>query len=137
MSSLVGDPRTIKAFGQSLKRLPMQVQNRIASRAAPILSAAAQGSFSAKTDPYGLPWVPGVDGNPVDLEETGRLRSGLRFIAVGRNLRAALTAPYAKYQIGKRRVLPPGGRALPPAWGQALANIANDEIAKALEAPNG
>ena len=137
MSGLVGNPRTIAKFAKGLQGLSVRAAMRIAAKAAPVITDAAQASFAARTDPYGQPWREGVDGKPVDLQETGKLRAGLAFYAVGRRIVAKLGTKYAKYQVGKRRVLPPGGRPLPLAWSQSLADIANAEIRAEVEAAHG
>lgn len=137
MSGLVGNPRTIKKFAQSLQVVSTRAAMRIAAKSAPVITDAAQASFAARTDPYGQPWREGKDGKPVDLFETGKLRRGLAFYAIGRRIIAKLGTKYAKFQVGKRRVLPPGGRPLPVAWSQALADIANAEIRAEVEAAHG
>ena len=133
MSGLVGNPRTLKDLNRKIQALPVQVQERIAAKVAPQLTALALESFGRGEDPYGATWQEGADGKPVTLEITGRLKGGLVFVSIGRKVRAKLGAPYAKYQVGKRRVLPPGGRALPVAWSEAIGATAAAEIKEALD----
>ena len=137
MSGLVGNPRTIKRFLASLQSLPVRVTSKIAERSAPVITSAVQASFAAGTDPYGQPWAPGADGQKVDLYQTGALRRGLAFYPVGRRLMARLGVRYAKFQVGRRRVLPPGGKPLPVAWSEQLATIANEEITAHLGGSRG
>lgn len=132
MSGLVGNPRSLKDLGRKIQGLPVQVQERIAAKVAPQLTTLAEASFARGEDPYGATWQEGADGRPVTLEKTGRLKGGLKFVAIGRRVRAKLGAHYAKYQVGKRRVLPPNGRPLPVAWSEAIAATANAEIQEAL-----
>jgi hypothetical protein len=133
MSGLVGNPRTLKRLTASLRDLPTRVASRIAERSAPLVTGSLQSSFNAGTDPYGQPWAPGADGKPVDLVETGKLRSTLSFYPIGRRIIAKLGTRYAKYQVGRRKVFPPGGRPLPVAWSAALAETANAEIRAFVE----
>lgn len=137
MSGLVGNPRTLKRFAQSLQQLPTRITSKIAERSAPAITTALQTTFAAGTDPYGQPWAPGADGKPVDLVESGKLRGTLSFYPIGRRIVAKLGVKYAKFQVGRRRVLPPGGRPLPVAWSEQLAEIANAQIRAFIEGANG
>ena len=133
MSGLIGNPRTLKDLNRKIQALPVKVQERIAAKVAPQLTALALESFARGEDPYGTTWQEGADGRPVTLERTGRLKGGLTFVSIGRKVRAKLGAPYAKYQVGKRRVLPPGARPLPVAWSEAIGATATAEIKGALD----
>jgi hypothetical protein len=125
------DTKRLREFARSLRRVTdTATMQRIAERVAPDLTDAAQASFAARETPYGDAWRPGADGNDVTLERSGALRSGLKFVAIGTRVRCVLGARHAKYQVGKRQVLPSG--VLPESWQDHIRTVAHDEIAKTL-----
>jgi len=128
VSGLKGDPSKLQKLGAKLRALPVLVAQASAERIAPALTAQARATFDAGETPYGDAWAPGADGQRVTLRQTGALASGVRFVAVGTRVRAVLGARYAKYQVGRRRVLPGPGAALPPAWRAAVDAIVRDEL---------
>lgn len=131
--SLRGDPRTLRDLGRAIARAGgIATAQRVAKRAAPELTELVRSSFDAQRSPYGDPWPPGRDGQDVDLVESGALRGTLKFEAVGTRVRTTLGVPYAKYHVGERAILPPGGRAVPPPWKARIDSIAREEIAAAL-----
>jgi hypothetical protein len=130
---LKGDPRTLREFARKLVRtVGIGTAQEIATRAAPDLTTAALASFDAQRSPYGDPWPPGYDGGDVDLVESGSLRRTLRFEPLGTRVRAVLAVKHARYQIGKRAILPPGGRSLPGPWKLTLERITRDVVAERL-----
>jgi hypothetical protein len=122
---------TLKQFSERLKTLPTELGHRVAAAAADKITELGRETFDGSRDPYGTPWAPGADGDAVDLNESGRLKSHLSYKPVGAKLRSELGVPYAKYQIGKRPVYPKG--ALPPAYRDALNDVAKEETRKLLE----
>ena len=131
-AGLTGNPANLKALATKLRQVPVRVAQRAAAKIAPRLTELARASFDAGENPYGDAWEPGAEGQRVDLVQRGALRAQLRFTAVGTRVRAVLGVPYAKYQIGKRKVLPIGGSAMPAAWSRAIGEIVNAEIAADL-----
>ena len=127
------DTGSVRKFAASLRKLSQTLANRIAERAAPVITEFAQTSFESSTDPYGVAWVPSVDGKTVTLRDTGSLSKFIRYVAIGSKLRVALGVPYAKYQIGLRPVFPAQGKPLPPNYSETLAKIAAEEIAAAAK----
>lgn len=121
---------SLKQFASGLRALPKTLASRVTATVAPALSAAANKTFDAGTDAYGVPWAPGADGRKVTLEKTGALKRFLQYVAIGTRLRVSLGVPYAKFQIGRRPVFPRQGAALPVEYVAAL-NIATSEAAKA------
>ena len=130
---IAGDVSKLSKLGAALRALPVRVATQIAERAAPRLTELARATFDAHETAYGDAWAPSRDGHEVTLRRSGALASQLRFAAVGTRVRAVLGVPYARYQVGRFPVLPPGGAAMPPAWSEALATIADEEIARDLE----
>lgn len=129
MSGLVGDVSKLSRLASSLRAMPTKVAQRIAEQVAPKLTELARETFDAGETPYGDKWLPGVDGRSVTLRKSGGLANGIRFVAVGTRVRAVLGVRYAKYQVGRRKVLP---SSLPVAWRAAIDAIAQKEISRAL-----
>ena len=84
MSGLVGNPRTLKDLNKRIQALPVQVQERIAAKVAPQLTALALESFARGEDPYGATWQEGSDGRPVTQGRTRRPQGGLTILSIGR-----------------------------------------------------
>lgn len=118
------DTRSIARFSSGLRTLPTRLAQLTAEKAAPIITEAAETTFHASQDPFGVPWVPGVDGQTVTLRKTGALEEKVFYVAIGTRLRVAIGVPYAKYQIGKRNVFPSQGALLPATYSDALAKAA-------------
>lgn len=135
MSGLRGDVRKLSQLARSLPSTA--VSQRVAARAAPALSELALAAFDAGESPYGDKWPPGRDGRSVDLRESDALRGSLRAVATGTKLRFAMSVRYAKYQIGKRRILPAGGQGIPYSWNLRIRQIAGDEIRASLSKGSG
>lgn len=127
-----GDVSSLKKFATSLRGLPLVVGHRVAEVSAPEISRASLTTFNAGQDPYGIAWLPGVDGQPVDLVQTGALQRQTRYVAIGTKLRVALGVPYAKYQIGKRPVYPRQGGVLPASYAKTLSTVASAVIRQEL-----
>lgn len=118
-----------------LRALPTTLAQRVAAKAAPLISELAEQSYDASQDPYGVAWAPAKDGSTVSLKRTGNLRGLLRYVAIGTRLRVALGTRYAKYQIGKRPVYPRPG-LLPAAYSAKLEEVVQTE-ARAFLAERG
>jgi hypothetical protein len=66
----------------------------------------------------------GSDADQVSLVRTGKTRDQLRFVVNGTIIRCALGPRYAKYLIGKYKILPIGDRtAMPANWTRALDEL--------------
>jgi hypothetical protein len=126
------DVSSLSKLSATLRALPATLALRVAVKAAPVLSQFARESFDSNTDPYGVPWAPGVDGDTVSLRKTGALEKYVVYVPIGTKLRVALGVPYAKYQIGKRPVYPRGG-LLPAKYSAALERVTRDEVQAALD----
>jgi len=123
------DTSSLKKFASVLRTLPTVLAQNAATKAAPTLSKIVETSFAAGEDPYGIQWAPGVDGQRVTLRKSGDLAKRLFYVAIGRILRLRLGVPYAKYQVGRRRVAPAQGAPLPPEYAKAL-KAATQEAAR-------
>ena len=130
--SLTGNPQKLRDIGKNLGNVAQVTRLKIAARVAPAITGLALASFASGEAPTGEPWRPGADGFDVTLVESGSLRAGLRFVAVGARVRAVLGVRYAKYQVGRRRVLPAPGQQMPASWREAAGRISREEIAAHL-----
>jgi hypothetical protein len=71
-------------------------------------------------------------GEQLTLNRTGDTRRDLRFVVNGTIIRCALGPKYAKYLIGKYKILPIGDRtSMPVAWVRAM----NELVAAAQQTP--
>ncbi len=127
-------PSNLRAFSASLRDLPRTVGIKVATAAAPAITAAAAATFAAGADPYGVAWTPGADGQAVTLRKTGALARGISYTAIGTKIRVVLGVRYAKYQIGRRPVFPRQGAPLPRPYVDALTSTSRDVIATSLAA---
>lgn len=116
------DLSSLARFEATLRALPKTLAQRVATKAAPVISKLSEETFRSSEDPYGAPWAPGHDGRKVTLKKTGDLAKHIRYVAIGTKLRVALGVKYAKYQVGKRLVFPRQG-LLPKAYSESLAQI--------------
>lgn len=131
MSDRRMDVSTLSKFSATLRGLSVALAQKIADKAAPVISQIADDAFRASRDPYGAPWAPSVKGEVVTLRATGALEKFVRYVAIGTKLRVALGVKYAKYQIGKRPIYPRQG-LLPARYSTELARIAQETAAEHL-----
>jgi len=115
MSGLRGDLGKLRALEKSLRELPRVVGAKVATASAGVITSLARGTFNEGKNAYGDAWAPGADGDPVTLRKTGRLAQ-FAYVAIGTRLRAQLGPKYAKYQVGRRPILPRNGARLPLAY---------------------
>lgn len=127
-AGLKGSTASLKKFATNLRALPKVVAQKVATAAAPPLTADTHRTFSAGTDPYGVPWAPGANGQRVTLVASGELLRALQYTSTGTIIRLRTLPDYAKYQLGKRRVAPAQGAALPPTFRNVLSNLASSAI---------
>ena len=122
--------RSLRSLKKALAKLPITATARIAARAAPAMSALAQGAHASGQTVYGRPRPKGVDGDALSRANTGATQRALQFIATGRDIRTTVLPRYARWLIGRYDLLPNG--PLPIAWREGLKAIASrvlsDEI---------
>lgn len=116
--------KSLSQFAKDLRRLPTVVAQKIATEAAPAITALAEKSFGGSETPYGAKWPAGKKGQIVTLIKSGALKGYIRYVAIGTRLRVALGVRYAKYQIGKRPVYPKQFGDLPDEYVRTLERIA-------------
>ena len=119
---MANDFASIRAFKAKLRKLPTSLAHRVASLASPALTRMTQRDYDTGRNVYGEPRLPGVEGQPLDLKESGATRGQVRFVTTGTVTRCVLGTPYAKYLI-RYGILPNGG--LPVAWSRRLKELAD------------
>lgn len=123
--------QTFRGLRQGLAALPITVAQAVAQRAAPELTRRAKTAHLGGKTVYGDERPEGVTGAALTLMRTGDTFRTLRFVQSGTIVRCALGTKYARYLIGKYKILPIGDRtAMPVAWAQALDTIVAEEVAK-------
>lgn len=118
--------RSIESLKKALRKAPITVAARIASRAAPVISGLAGDAYDAGMTVYGRPRPLSVEGKPLDLERTGDSRRAMAFIATGRDIRTARLPRYTKFLIGRYDILPNG--PLPQGWRERITQIAAEVL---------
>lgn len=126
MSGLRGNPRNLRSITKNLGSTV--IAQRVAARAAPAITTLALAAFDRGETPYGDAWPVGHDGRPVDMVESGALRAKVAFVATGTRIRCLLGVKYAKFQIGKRKILPSGNGSLPTDWRDVIHGISLEEL---------
>jgi hypothetical protein len=122
---------SLRDFKARVRQLPITVAREVAKQAAPMLTQFAQTAFDTGRNVYGDPRPKGKDGRDLTLVETGKTRRQLRFVTDGGTVvRAQLGPRYARYLVGKYRILPIGDRtAMPINWIRALNELAREAVA--------
>jgi hypothetical protein len=123
-AGLRGNLASISKLRRDLKEFPLSLAYAVAQKAGPELSTLTRAAYKGGRTVYGDSRPAGKYG-PLDLERSGRTVASLRFEANGSQVRAVLGTPWAKYLIGKYRVLPMG--FIPVEWSRALAAIVKAE----------
>lgn len=119
-------------FKARLVQLPISVAHAIAVKAAPELTRQAAAAYDSGRNVYGEARPRGRDGRKLTLVDTGETRARVKFVRDGTIIRCALGTPWAKYLIGKYKILPIGDRtAIPAAWTAALDRITQQVQAQA------
>lgn len=131
MSGLRGDMSKLRSFERGLRELPRVVGAKVAAASAAAITALGRETFKASENAYKDGWKPGDKGQRVTLHRSGRLGS-FEYVSTGTRLRAKLGPPYAKYQVGRRPILPRGGARLPIAYVDALRAKASEVIRSEL-----
>ncbi len=120
-----GSMRDVKG---RIAKLGVVAARRVAETATPMLTSAVRSDFDAGRTVYGAPRPVGRRG-PLSLVRTGATRATLGFSAQGTTMRAVLSTRWAKYLIGKYRILPIGDRtAIPAKWKRAIDAIVSDVL---------
>lgn len=119
-AGLKGRVGALSTFKKQLQALPLSLAHDVAQSSAPGLTARTRTAYASGQTVYGEPRPAGVNG-PLDLRETGTTERTLQFVANGRIVRCVLGTKYAKYLIGKYKILPNGG--MPAEWSRYFAEL--------------
>lgn len=124
MSGLKGNVNDLRKLQKRLQAFPLSVSHEVAQRSSSPLTALAQRAYESGQTVYGEARPRGVDGQTLDLKRTGLTAATLRFTTVGTIVRCVLGTRYAKYLIGKYRILPMG--RMPADWSAKLEQITRE-----------
>jgi hypothetical protein len=97
-----------------------------------VCTALAQEAFAAGRTVYGDARPRGVDGNPLDLVESGATSRGLNFVATGTQIRCTLGPRHMRFLVGKYKILP--NNAIPFLWRAKLNEIVRRVAGRQVEA---
>jgi hypothetical protein len=122
----------LKKLAKAMREVPKVLAQRVAGKVAPDLTAKARASFAAGENVYGDARPAGVNGSPLTLERTGATKASIRFVSVGTIVRASLGTKYARYLVGKYKILPASGSPMPAKWATDTGRIVEAEIARVL-----
>jgi hypothetical protein len=123
---LKGNVNDLRKLGARLNKFPTTVVHNVARKTAPALTQKANAAFSAARTVYGDTRPKGVDGRTLTLQRNPPATAAtLRFVAIGTIVRCVLGTDYAKYLIGKYRILPMG--EMPVSWSQQLKEYVEEE----------
>jgi hypothetical protein len=120
----------LKKLAKAMREVPKVLAQRVAAKVAPDLTGKARASFAAGENVYGDARPAGVNGAPLTLDRTGATKASIRFVSVGTIVRATLGTKYARYLVGKYKILPASGSPMPAAWQEAVGKIAGDVISR-------
>lgn len=116
---------SIAKLKSAMRELPIRVRADVAREAAPVLNRLLHSDFDAGRTVYGDARPLGVDGKPLDLTKSGKTRATLNFVSVGTILRVQLGTKYARYLVGKYKVLP---TTLPAAYRGELEALVRSHV---------
>ncbi len=114
---------TIARLRKAIADLPLRIRQAVATDAADALNAEVRADFARGVTVYDEPRPAGVKGQKLSLVKTGTTKRETGFDAKGTIVRAELATRYAKYLVGKYRILP---QKIPPAWQRMLEKIVRE-----------
>ncbi len=106
-----------------MRELPLRIRASVAKDAEAVLTKLMRDEFNAGKTVYDSPRPLGVNGNALTLVKSGKVKNALFFVAIGTILRASLGTKYARYLIGKYKIMP---HSLPAAWRAKLEQIVRE-----------
>lgn len=118
--------QALRSFKQRLQTLPITLAADVARRASPELTTITQAAHASGKTVYGEPRPVGVNGNVLDLVDTGTTQRDLKFVTIPGStiVRAALPEKYMRFLIGRYGVLPNG--RIPVAMKRALDRLVHE-----------
>lgn len=119
----------LRKLQHALDRMTVEIAEKVAKQTAPLLTEATQSAYDSGRTVYGPARPLGVTGDPLDLKASNLTRNTIGFTATGTVVRASLGTKYAKYLIGKYKILPNG--RMPASWEQIISE--QIEVGNTLE----
>ena len=108
----------------ALKGMPLELASQVADRGAPALTTITRATFASGQTVYGNQRPAAVGGGQLSLVKSGTTAAQLRFVASGRVIKCVIGPDYAKYLIGKYKILPNGG--LPASFVRKLSDVVTE-----------
>ena len=106
----------------------LQIALHVARRGASLLRHVTSKAFADRETVYGDPRPLGKYGDILSLVASGATQRSMTFYAHGTKIRAILGTTWAKYLIGKYKVLPSGYSEMPVRWQQLLEQNVMSEL---------
>jgi hypothetical protein len=129
-----GSTANLRRFNKELQAIPTKVAIEVAKRAAGKLTALMQSDFDSGRTAYSETRKKGAYGNDLDLVDNSTTRGALHFTSDGgTKIRVAGLPDYARFLIGKYKILPIGNAALPYKWNHMLRWLGSEVIAELVE----
>lgn len=117
--ALKGNVSDLRNLKKRIKNAPRHVAHEVAQKTAPDLTRLSRKAFASGRTVYDQPRPVGRDGQKLSLVQTGRVQRSIQFRSAGTIVRAVLAVKYARFLIGKYKILPIG--RLPQRWSEAIA----------------
>lgn len=129
-SRLRGNTRELRAKARQIQGLERGLVQAVAADSTSALTSRAREAYVGGKTVYGAARPAGVAGQFLSLVKTGATLGSLYFAAAGGQVRARFGTDYARYLIGKYRILPI--RGLPSAWRKAIAEATTRQLTRRL-----
>jgi hypothetical protein len=127
--------RSIRDIKADIAKQSRSVAHDIAQRVAPSITALARDAYTSGRNVYGDARPRGANGQALSLIASGDTFSDLRFRVSGTVLWCDLGTPYAKYLIGKYKIMPIGDRtAVPVDWSRTIRAITDEVLRQSMGA---
>lgn len=120
MPALITTMNKLKA---AIKTMPQRMRTAVARDAAGYLDIEVRRQFNAGATVFDTPRPLGVDGQTLALVKTGSVQKSLGFNAKDARISAVLSQRYARFLVGKYRILP---QKLPAAWAEYLTKLVQE-----------
>lgn len=118
---------SLNRLRSTIKALPLRIRSAVAKDAEEVLTRRAQEAYDSGKTVYETPRptskAKGSEGAALTLKKSGKARGALAFVAIGTIVRAQLGMRYAKYLVGKYKILP---QSLPALWRSDLEKLVRE-----------
>ena len=114
---------TMNKLKAAIKTMPQRMRTSVARDAAGYLDIEVRRQFNAGSTVFDTPRPLGVDGQKLSLVKSSKVKQSLGFNVAETTISAVLSQRYAKYLVGKYRILP---QKLPAAWAEYLTKLVQE-----------